>query len=147
MKKKLHYTLILGLWLCPLAGCDVLLAILTPSSMIISLVNNSDFPITVSLYTSDTQEIPALLITSNGEQSIFAVPAGETVTFIRPCDDVQAIVVDDADLLIIGGFGPEANSDVLRDNTDFSCGDTIFFTFDHTDLLLDFDVTTSVAGL
>jgi len=47
-------------------------------------------------------------------------------------------------LLIIGGLGPETNSDVLRDNTDFSCSDTIVFTFDHTDALLDFDVTSSV---
>lgn len=147
MKRKLRYTLILGLWLCPLVGCDVLLSILTPSSIIISLVNNSDFAITVSLFTSDTQDIPALLITEFGDQSLFNVPAGETVTFTRQCDVAQAIMIDDADLLIIGGFGPETNSDVLRDNTDFSCGDTVIFTFDHTGLLIDFDVTTSVLGL
>ncbi|MCH7884473.1 MAG: hypothetical protein IIC01_04415, partial [Planctomycetes bacterium] len=51
---------------------------------------------------------------------------------------------DDADLLILGDIGPEANSDVLRDGDDFSCGDTIVFTFDHSGILVDFDVIVSV---
>lgn len=126
MKKKFRYALIFGLWLCPLVGCDVLLSILSSRTVTISLVNNGDFAVAVSLFTSDNQDIPVLLITEFGDQSTFIVPAGETVTFARQCDDAQAVVIDDADLLIIGGLGPEANSDVLRDNTDFSCGDTIF---------------------
>ena len=34
--------------------------------------------------------------------------------------------------------------DVLRDGDDFSCGDTIVFTFDHSGILVDFDVTVSI---
>ena len=146
MKKITRCLWIVGLSLCPLLGCDVLTAILLSSSTSVTLVNNGDFDVAVSLYTSDTQEIPALLITQLGEQSTFTVLAGESLTFVRSCDDLQSIVIDDADLLVIGSVGPEANSNILRDGTDFSCGDTIIFTFNHSAVILDFDVTSSVIG-
>ena len=36
--------------------------------------------------------------------------------------------------------------DVLRDGDDFRCGDTFVFTFDHSLVLVDFDVSVSVQG-
>lgn len=135
---------VLGLF--PLLGCDLLLSALSGNTVTVSLVNDSDFDVTVSLYISDEQLIPSFLITEQGDRSVFTVSAGESFTFFRTCDDLQAIIIDDADLLVISGLGPEANSSILRDGDDFSCGDSIIFTFDHSAAILDFDVTSSVFG-
>lgn len=145
--KKFNRTIwLLALALCPLLGCDALLSVLTGDTVRVSLVNDSDFDITVSLFIYDEQLVPEFLITELGDESVFFVPAGQTVVFFRICEELQAIMIDDADLLVDGGFGPEANSDVLRDDDDFSCGNTITFTFDHSAAILDFDVTSSVFG-
>jgi len=77
----------------------------------------------------------------------FVIPPGGTRTFIRSCDDLQAIVLDDADLLILAGIGPETNTDVLRDGDDFRCGDLIEFTFSHSGAVFDFDVEVDVRSL
>ena len=125
-------------------GCDALLGILGPTSVTVLLVNTGDFDVSVELYISDEQDVPSFLITERGDRLDFLVPAGDTVSFAQSCDDMQVIVIEDADLLVLGGAGPEANSDVLRDHDDFSCGDVITFTFAHSDAILDFDVTHGV---
>ena len=35
-------------------------------------------------------------------------------------------------------------TDVLRDGDEFGCGDTITFTFDHSDALFDFFITVEI---
>ena len=132
--------------LAVLTGCDVLVGIILSNSTTVELVNNSDFNVDVVLYYDDTQEVPELLLVETGTRLEFTILPGQTQRFSRSCDELQAIVIDDADLRVIGGVGPEANSDVLRDGDDFSCGSTIRFTFDHSAAILDFDVTTSVSG-
>jgi len=146
MIKRVRWLGLVGLSVSVFAGCDVLLDILVSRTVTISLVNDSSFDVAVSMFTSDSQDIPAFLITTVGEQSTFTVPAGQTVTFFQDCDEAQAILIDDADLLVLIGLGPETSSDVLRDNSDFSCGDVVTFTFTHSAAILDFDVTTSVSG-
>jgi hypothetical protein len=69
---------------------------------------------------------------------------GKTETFTRDCDQLQAIVIDDTDLMVIGQLGPETDTDVLRDGDDFGCGDTLVFTFDHGPLFVDFAISTSI---
>jgi len=135
----------LALALILLPGCDALLAILLSgtNTTTVELVNNSDFDVDVILYYDDTQEIPDFLLTETGTLVEVTVAAGQTHRFSRSCDELQAIIIDDADLLVIGGIGPETSSDVLRDGEDFSCGSTVRFTFDHTAAILDFDVTTT----
>jgi len=142
---KLYLTLPL-LVLCTVTGCDVILALLSSSTVTVSLVNNSDYAVRVSLYIDDEQLTPEILMTELGTESVYTIPAGQTTTFVKTCDALQAIIIDDADLLVVGGLGPEANSGVLRDDDDFSCGDTIIFTFDHSAAILDFDVSSSVTG-
>ena len=127
----------------PLASCDAL-SLLLPTTVTVRLVNNSEFPVEVKLYTSDTQEFLDFVLTELGDERNYTIPAGETVTFTEACDDLQAIVIDDADLQVLGGIGPEATSDELHDGDDFGCGDTITFTFSHSANILDFDVTDSV---
>ena len=67
---------------------------------------------------------------------------GEMYTFSRPCDDLQAIVIHDADLGVVGDV--DDSSDVLVDGTDFNCGDTITFTFSHADVVLPIDLDIGV---
>ena len=76
-----------------------------------------------------------------GEELNLSVPAGSTVSFTRDCDDLQAIMIADADLLVVGNLiSPEADTDVLRDGSDFSCGDTLTFTFTHPDIPISLNI-------
>ena len=133
-----------------LTGCDVLIGIITPTTVTVSLVNASDYDVDAKIFISDEQGLPEFLLTELaseihiGDELDFVIPAGETATFTRSCDKLQAIVVDDADLLVLVGLGPEAGSDVLRDGDDFRCGDIIIFTFSHSQAMLDFHITTLV---
>lgn len=126
-------------------GCDVLRGIIdTTTRTTVRLVNNTSFPVEVELWYSDTQEAPRDIITSLGEKVTLTIAAGEVSSFSRDCDELQAVVIEDADLRIIGGIGPETDSDVLRDGDDFGCADTITFTFTSSALGTDFTVSSSV---
>ena len=125
-------------------GCEALVGLLRPSETTVVLVNNSDFDVEVVLFYDDDQNILEALLTDVGQEMQITLAAGEQSTFSRDCDDLQAIIIEDADLLLIGQLGPEANTDVLRDGDDFGCGDTITFTFDHSDVLLDFDISVAI---
>lgn len=141
MKKWIGYTVVAGVlpWLI---GCDVLTDILLPSTVTVSLVNDSpDFDVEAMLIYHDDEDVLEVVLPEVGTEREFTIEPGGTATFIRDCDVLQAVVIDDADLLIIGGVGPETSSDILRMGEDFECGDEIIFTFTHGDLLLDFDVT------
>lgn len=127
-------------------GCDALLDIIRTSTITVELVNNGDFDVDVELYYDDTQEIPEALLTETGTMLEFTILPGQTQRFTRSCDDLQALIIDDADLRVIGGVGPEADTGVLRDGDDFSCGSTIRFTFDHSEAIVDFSITTNVTG-
>lgn len=133
------------LLLLPLCGCDALLEIVQPRRTTVRLVNNGTFPVRVELFISDIQEIPeALLTADNDDRETFTVGASEVESFSMDCDDLQAIIVDDADLLLIGQVGPETRTDVVRDGDDFGCGDRINFVFDHSELIVDFEVDVLV---
>ncbi len=123
------------------AGCDSLVGLLRPSETMIVLANDSDFDVEIVLFYDDDQNILELLLTEIGEEMRLTIGAGEQITFKRDCDDLQAIIIDDADLLLIGQLGPEVKTDVLRDGNEFGCGDTITFTFDHSDAIFDFSIT------
>lgn len=136
-----------SLLMCGLAslicGCDALVFLL-PRTVTVRLVNNGSFPVDGELYYDDNQDTVDTLLREIGTLVEFDVDPGETYTFTRSCDDLQAIYIDDADLRVIVGVSPDDDTRVLRDGTDFSCGDTITYTFDHSELLLDFNISTSV---
>lgn len=129
--------------LITLSGCDAILFVLNPQATTVELVNNGDFPVEVTLFIDDDQDIPEDVLTNLGTELQFVVPAGRSVVFSRDCDSLQALIVEDADLLIVGEIGPEASTDVLRDGSDFDCNDILTLTFDHSAVILDFDVTYS----
>jgi len=134
----------LTLALLSVAGCDGLLDPLGPDIVTVKVVNDGDFAIVVEIYYASEQLIPEALLTSAGTQVVLTVQPGQTETFTRACDDLQAIIVNDADLQVLGGAGPETRGSVLRDGTNFNCRDTITFTFDHSFLLIDFAMTETV---
>jgi hypothetical protein len=128
-----------------LAGCEALLSLLLPSRTTVVLDNRGDFPVEVTLFTSSNQDIPEVLLTADDDDAEqFTVAAGDRVTFSRDCDDLQAIIIEDADLQVVGQAGPQADTGVLRDGDDFGCGDTITFTLDHSAVLVDFDIAVGV---
>lgn len=123
------------------AGCDSL----APSTVEVELVNSGNYPVSAKLYIAQDQEIPEFLLTSVGEELDYSIPAGETVTVVRDCSDVQAIIVDEADLELLGSaFSQTTGSEILRDGTDYGCGDRIRFTFTHAVLGTSFRVTPSI---
>ena len=144
MRNSLRSVGVVVVFLPVLSGCDAVGDLIGPSTVRVRLVNNGQFDVEGTLFYGDQQDLPKIVLTEFGEELDFIVPSGGSNTFLRACDDLQAIVIEDADLLIIGDLGPETSSGVLRDGDDFSCGDTIVFTFDHSAILVDFDVTVSV---
>lgn len=119
------------------SGCGLL----SPSSVTVNLINNGDFAVEVQIFVHSDQNVLETLIDDVGEELNFSVPAGSTVSFTRDCDDLQAIIIEDADLQILGGLiTPDANTEVLRDGSDFGCGDTLTFTFTHPDLALSLNI-------
>ncbi|MGE0480439.1 MAG: hypothetical protein AB7Q17_08200 [Phycisphaerae bacterium] len=127
-------------------GCGLLLDVVNPPITTVRLVNNSDFDVRVVLFYDDEQDAPRDLLTEFGVRMELTLAPGETASFTRDCTELQALVIDNAELRIIGQVGPEADTEVLRDGREFDCRDVITFTFDHSPLLVDFDVGVAVAS-
>ena len=135
-------------------GCAGLPFLLFSNAVTVTLVNESGSRVDVELFLSDEQDIPrALLLEVDkdlvdrlGERVDVRLSPGGRSSFFRSCDDLQAIVVGDADLNLLGGLGPDASSAVLRDGDDFGCGDKIQFIFRGGSNLLDFDVDAVVVS-
>ncbi|MBL8878530.1 MAG: hypothetical protein JNG88_05360 [Phycisphaerales bacterium] len=122
-------------------GCPGIIDALRPDETTVRLVNNSDFDVEIVLDYDDQQDVPSDVIDDVGQRLDFIIPAGGVESFTRDCDSLQAIRIQRAELRVIGGGGPNASSDTFRDGSDFNCRDTLTFTFDHSGLILDFDVT------
>jgi hypothetical protein len=144
MERIGFWLVVAALLLLATSGCNVLEDIFGPDMVRVELRNDGEFPVDLTLYYGDQQDAPRDILTTVGTELQYSVQPGETVTFSRDCADLQAIVIDDADLRVIGQVGPETDSNVLRDGDDFGCGDVIEFTFDHSGVLVDFNVQTSV---
>jgi len=142
--KQLSSFFVVMILLPVFAGCGAIIDFFQPSTTSVTLINNSDFPVDVTLFIDDEQNIPEDALTEVGEQIDRTLQPGEVASFSRDCDELQAIIVEDADLRVVVGVSPETSTDVLRDGDDFGCGDRIIFTFDHSALLVDFNVTVDV---
>ncbi len=124
------------------SGCPVG-AFLPESETRVRLVNEADFEVEVQLFYSDDQNALQGLIQEFGTERNESLGVGDTASFSRDCDDLQAIFINDADLNIIGSIGPEASTDVFRDGSDFNCGDTLTFTFTQNATATDLDIAFS----
>lgn len=137
MKSILSGCLLLPVACLLTAGCPI------NSLTTVNLVNEGNFAVDVTIYIHDDQLVPDALIDDLGTELNYVVAAGETVTFVRPCDDLQAIKIGDADLRVIAGIGPDANTRTYRDGSDFGCGDALTFTFTHNLLATTLNVEFS----
>ncbi len=105
-----------------LPGCDVINVIdaLGPNKVTVTLTNDGDFPVQVRIFISDDQNVLETFIDELGDEREFTLPAGYRRQFDEDCDDLQAIIIDEADLQLGGiDVGPNANTKVFRDGSDF----------------------------
>lgn len=128
------------------AGCDVLIGLLSPTTVTITLVNSSpSFNVDGTLvYAED--ELSSDVLDQLGTEVDFSVDAGGVSRSTRDCDEVKSLRLMDADLRVIAGVSPDTNSGVLVLGDDFECGDEIVFTFTHSGLIVDFNVTVTTVS-
>lgn len=125
---------VLGLSILALtSGCSFIAGLVGPTDDTVQLINNSDSTARVTVYFSDQQDIPEDLLTSTGGRTEVDVPPGGTTPITKSCDDLQAIQVH-VQLLVVGDLGPDTDSTVYRDGTDFHCGDNLQFTITTPDV-------------
>jgi hypothetical protein len=98
----------------------------------VELVNNTSHTVDVQLFYHEEQNLPEALIEADGTEVNYSIPAGQSRSFARDCDDLQAIFINDAEMQIAPGISPEADTDAYREPDDFTCGDTITFNFNES---------------
>lgn len=131
----------------PLAGCDALSGVLDvfmPTTTKVRLVNDTGFRVEGTLFFGDEQDMPEDLLTTDmfATEVDFSLAAGaDRVIITDSCGDLQAVIIDKAELLLFPGISPDTGSNVLRDGDEFGCGDEIVFTFT---LAPDFDISATV---
>ena len=133
-------------------GCDAVAAVAGAAAgvetpvMNVDLVNASpDFPVEVTLFFHEDDDVLESILTTEelgSEKREVTVPAGQTLSLLpQDCDNLQAIIIEDADLLLVAGVGPEEDTRVYRgDGEDFNCGDRLVFTFSHLDVVIPTDL-------
>jgi hypothetical protein len=95
----------------------------------IVLRNQTNFTVDVELYYHHRQEIPQFLIDETGTRMTFSIPPNGVESFSRPCEDLQAIYIKDAQMRVLPGISPDANTRIYREPDDFGCANTLTFTF------------------
>jgi hypothetical protein len=143
MSRLIVSTILLAIAIVP-SGCGLLDNLVPQPLTTVRLVNNGQFDVRVTVVFDDEQDAPRELLTEFGTALEFTLSPGESTSFSRDCDQIQAITLDNAELRIIGGVGPGFDSEVFRDGSDFNCGDVIEFSFDHSDILVDFDADVAI---
>jgi len=93
------------------------------------LRNQTNFTVDVELFFDRRQDIPEFVLEEVGSRLTFSLSPGGVESFSRPCEDLQAIFINDADMRVLPGVSPEARTRVYREPDDFRCGDTLGFTF------------------
>lgn len=141
--KKTVQNLVVVLAGVMLVGCDGITIAVEPRTVTVTLVNASAYPVDGTLYISDEEGLAVIGLIDVGEEVEFYLDPDTMHSESYRCDEIQAVVIADANLRVALGLGPEASSDILTDGDDFSCGDTIVFTFSHSAVLADFDVFVS----
>lgn len=111
----------------------------------VALINATNFPVDGRLFYHPEQSLPESGIELLGTEVAFNIEPGQTFTFSRDCDDLQAIFIKDADMRVAPGVSPETDSEVYREPTDFSCGRTLTFTFTQNLLGTELNVAFTLA--
>ena len=128
------------MFLLPLTGLFAAIQGCVPQTAV-ELSNETDFTVEVQLFYDNDQELPKDAIQLTGTELNFTLEPGEVRRFERPCEELQAIFINDAEMLVAPGFSPETDTDVYREPDDFSCGDTMVFTFTAGPLNASLDIS------
>lgn len=107
------------------------------------LRNSTPFQVDVELFYDDEQNIPEVLLKETGARLTFSLAPGEAQSFSRPCQDLQAVIISDADMRIAPTISPEASTRVYRERDDFTCGNTLAFTFTAANLGTSLEISFS----
>lgn len=136
-------------WACLVAawpligGCNVLGDLFGPG-VIVTLVNDGDFDVDATIAFSSDPNISEADLIASGTEIELTIPPGESRSIRRDCLELRAVMIETAELQVIGGFGPTTQSEVIREgqgSPQVFCQGFVTFTFDHNDSLVDFDVT------
>lgn len=121
-------------------GCDNFSIIvdgvnLNPSTVTLVLVNETEFPVTPSVFVSDLGDLifdaltETVLTASENEQNFGDLDPQETVRRSYDCDDFEAVMAEDAEIRIAPGNSPEDSTQMFVEDRDFECGDTVTITY------------------
>ena len=127
------------------SGCGQFEDLLGPGT-IVTLVNNGDFDVVATIAYSNNPYISEAALVDSGTEIEITIPANNTRSFRRGCLAMRAVMVETAELQVIGGFGPTTKSEVIREgqgSPQLICQGLLSFTFDHNDSTLDFHVTAN----
>ena len=142
MKRLLCILSVVGM-LAPLGSCDGTFPdLILGDEVVVRLLNNTDYDVDIVVYYDDDPDISESNLIANGTKLEFTLEPDEWTSFRRGCDRLQAVIVDQATLRVLGGLGPTTRSEVLRDGDEFGCRQTIGFRFEGS--LLNFDVSWDV---
>lgn len=137
MLKSILFATALALSVLAAGGCPI------SRNTTAELVNDTGADLHVRVFYDSEQNIPEDLIDDAGREAEFDLAPGETRTFSRDCDELQAIVVK-GELNLIGNFGPEETTRIFRDGDDFGCGDVLVFRFTQNALGTDLEISVTL---
>lgn len=112
---------------------------------VVTLVNNADDDVRVTIAYSSDATISESNLRSSGTEIEITVPDGESRSFRRSCLSMGAVMVESAQLELIGEFGPITDSEVIRrgqGSPSLLCPGILTFTFD-SDNAFDLSVTAN----
>jgi hypothetical protein len=136
-----------ALVIATVAGCGALgflENILGSNSVTVRLVNNSDqFNVDVQVRYGDENLETKDLIKALGEEVNRTLSPGESSVFTRDCDELESIFIDEAELQA-PLLTLKEDTDVIVDGDNFRCGDTIVYTFTHSEVIIDFNILTAI---
>lgn len=121
------------------AGCPALF----PRNVSVELRNDTPGTVTVRLFYGRDSLNSRTLLRLSGNELNFTIPSGETRSFSRSCDDLQAIYIDNASLNLIGSIGPETDTRLYSEGSDFGCRDQITFRFTSNLVTLNAEFTAT----
>lgn len=134
----------LGAVMVNCCGCGALLNFAFPDTTTVRVVNNAAFDVEYDLYYGDDENTLEAFLVEFGEHVHTTLAPGESTVIAEDCSNLKAVIIDDADLRIIGGIGPEDDTRVYREGDDFDCRETITFTFNSDSLGLSFEIDTDI---
>jgi hypothetical protein len=88
-------------------GCGAIPGILFPEVTTVRLINNANFPVEFELFYGDDENTLEVFLVEFGERVPGTLQPGDSTSISDDCDNLRAVIINDADLRVIGGIGPK----------------------------------------